>query len=165
MRDVELYRTLLGLAPPWTVVSVELDVTAQRVVVKVDAGAGPFACPECGAAGPRYDRKARQWRHLDTMQFTTWIEADVPDRRAAYGESVCAVRGGGGWRRTHEGTAPVLDPTSSACSTNAASFCGQRSASPGSLDRRMTEPSGRCGPGSTPGPASGPSRCLKTGLC
>ena len=78
MRDVELYRTMLGLTPPWTVVSVELDVTAQRVVVKVDAGGGPFACPECGAAGPRYDRKPRRWRHLDTMQFTTWIEADVP---------------------------------------------------------------------------------------
>jgi transposase len=59
-------------------VSVELDVTAQQVVVKVDAGAGPFACPECGTAGPRYDRKPRRWRHLDTMQFTTWIEADVP---------------------------------------------------------------------------------------
>lgn len=78
MRDVELYRAILGLTSPWTVVGVELDVTAQRVVVKVDAGGGPFACPECGAEGPRYDRKPRRWRHLDTMQFTTWIEADVP---------------------------------------------------------------------------------------
>jgi transposase len=64
-------------------VSVELDVTAQQVVVKVDAGAGPFACPECGTAGPRYDRKPRRWRHLDTMQFTTWIEADVPRVKCA----------------------------------------------------------------------------------
>jgi transposase len=59
-------------------VSVELDVTGQRVVVQVDAGGGPFACPECGTVGSRYDRKPRRWRHLDTMQFTTWIEADVP---------------------------------------------------------------------------------------
>jgi len=78
MRDVELYRAILGLTPPWTVVSVELDVAGQQVVVQVDAGDGPFACPECGAAGPRYDRKPRRWRHLDTMQFTTWITADVP---------------------------------------------------------------------------------------
>ncbi len=78
MRDVELYRAILGLTPPWTVVSVELDVTGRQVVVQVDAGGGPFACPECGAAGPRYDRKPRRWRHLDTMQFRTWIEADVP---------------------------------------------------------------------------------------
>src|SRR5574341_2199653 len=78
MRDVELYRAILGLTPPWTVVSVELDVAGQRVVVQGDAVGGPFVCPECGAAGPRYDRKPRRWRHLDTMQFTTWIEADVP---------------------------------------------------------------------------------------
>jgi hypothetical protein len=41
MRDVELYRAILGLTPPWTVVSVELDVTGQRAVVQVDAGGGP----------------------------------------------------------------------------------------------------------------------------
>lgn len=78
MRDVELYRALLGLTPPWAVVSVDLDVKAQQVVVQVDAGAGPFACPACGAPGPRNDSKPRRWRHLDTMQFTTWIQADVP---------------------------------------------------------------------------------------
>ncbi len=78
MRDVELYRALLGLTPPWTVGDVELDVTGQRVVVRVETGPGPFPCPECGVLGPRYDSKPRRWRHLDTMQFTTWIEADVP---------------------------------------------------------------------------------------
>jgi transposase len=84
MRDVELYRTLLGLRLPWTVVSVDLDVKAQEVVVQVDAGPGPFPCPECGTPWPRYDSKPRRWRHLDTMQFTTWIEADVP--RVACGQ-------------------------------------------------------------------------------
>ena len=76
--NFELYRQILGLTPPWTVVSVTLDVPAEEVVVQVDAGPGPFACPECGAVAPRYDRKPRRWRHLDTMQFTTWIAADVP---------------------------------------------------------------------------------------
>jgi transposase len=78
MRDIELYRAILGLTPPWTVTDVDLDVKAQRVVVRVDAGAGPFACPECEARGPRYDSRPRRWRHLDTCQFTTWIETDVP---------------------------------------------------------------------------------------
>ena len=78
MRDVELYRAMLGLTPPWTVVNVELDVKGQRVVVQVEAGPGPFMCPECDSTQPRYDGKPRRWRHLDTMQFTTWIEADVP---------------------------------------------------------------------------------------
>src|SRR5712692_1904998 len=78
MRDIELYRTLLGLTAPWTVAGVDVDLKGQRVVVRVEAGPGPYACPECGTSAPRYDSKPRRWRHLDTMQFTTWIEADVP---------------------------------------------------------------------------------------
>jgi len=78
MRDVELYRALLGLTAPWTVADVEVDMPGQRVVVRVEPGPGPYPCRECGTAGPRYDSKPRRWRHLDTMQFTTWIEADVP---------------------------------------------------------------------------------------
>lgn len=78
MRDIELYRAILGLPAPWTVRNVDLDVKGQQVVVQVDAGPGPFPCPECGTARPRYDGRPRRWRHLDTCQFTTWIEADVP---------------------------------------------------------------------------------------
>src|SRR5215813_13934393 len=78
MRDVELYRALLGLTAPWTVAGVDVDMKGQRVVVRVEAGPGPYPCPDCGTPGPRYDSKRRRWRHLDTMQFTTWIEAEVP---------------------------------------------------------------------------------------
>jgi transposase len=78
MRDVELYRALLGLTAPWTVAGVDVDMKGQRVVVRVEAGPGPYSCPECGTPTGRYDSKPRRWRHLDTMQFTTWIEADVP---------------------------------------------------------------------------------------
>ncbi|MFQ5828437.1 MAG: transposase [Candidatus Methylomirabilia bacterium] len=76
MRDVELYRAILGLKAPWTVTGVDLDVKGQQVVVRVEAGPGPFPCSECETAVPRYDSKPR--RHLDTCQFTTWIEAEVP---------------------------------------------------------------------------------------
>jgi len=77
MRDIELYKTILGLTPPWTAVDVSLDVKGQQVTVHVHAGDGPFACHECQTAVPGYDRKPRR-RHLDTCQFTTWIEAGVP---------------------------------------------------------------------------------------
>src|SRR4030095_1445350 len=66
-----------------------------------------------------------------------WREAD---RRAAYGKSVCAVRGGGGWRRTHLGTAPVLDPTRVQRKAGATSGCQPRrgkSQTPRSLDSRV----------------------------
>jgi len=44
----------------------------------VAAGTGPFPCPECQVPVPGYDRKLRRWRHLDTCQFVTWIEAEIP---------------------------------------------------------------------------------------
>ena len=78
MRDFELYQAVLGLQAPWTVVNVELDVKGQQVTVSVEPGPGPYACPECQEPVPGYDRKRRRWRHLDTCQFTTWIQADVP---------------------------------------------------------------------------------------
>jgi len=78
MRDFELAQAVLGLQAPWTVVNVELDVTGQQVRVTVEAGAGPYPCPECQERVPGYDRQRRRWRHLDTCQFTTWIQADLP---------------------------------------------------------------------------------------
>lgn len=78
MRDIELYRAILGLQEPWTVVNVELDLPGQQVVVTVDPGPGPFPCPACEQPVPGYDRKLRRWRHLDTCQFTTVIQAEVP---------------------------------------------------------------------------------------
>jgi len=78
MRDVELYRALPGLTTPWTVANVDVDLKGQRVVVRVDAGPGPYPCPTCGTPAPRYDSKPRRSRRLDTMQFTTWIEAEMP---------------------------------------------------------------------------------------
>jgi transposase len=78
MRDIELYKAILGLTPPWTVVDVKRDRKGRQVTVQVHAGDGPFPCPECHAPAPRYDRKPRRWRHLDTCQFTTWIEGEVP---------------------------------------------------------------------------------------
>jgi hypothetical protein len=53
MRDIELYRALLGLTAPWTVAGVDVDMAGLRV----DAGAGPYPCPECGTPGSRYDGK------------------------------------------------------------------------------------------------------------
>jgi transposase len=78
MRDVELYATILGLTPPWKVVDVTVDLPGEQVTVKVDAGPGPFPCPECQMSSPGYDRRPRRWRHLDTLQLRTWIEAEIP---------------------------------------------------------------------------------------
>jgi transposase len=79
MRDTQLYQQILGLSDPWMVTSVELDRSAGSVLVKVEPRPdAALACPTCGAASPGYDRRTRQWRHLDTCQYTTILEATVP---------------------------------------------------------------------------------------
>lgn len=80
MRDIELYRQLLGLETPWTVDRVELNVKQQRVDVwakhdKVKA----WPCPECGKDGGLHDHdEERTWRHLDSCAFQTHLHARVP---------------------------------------------------------------------------------------
>jgi transposase len=80
MRDVELYRQLLGLEPPWSVERVELSVTDGQVDVWVEHRRGVrWACPECGTELATYDHaEVRAWRHLDSCGFSTWLHARPP---------------------------------------------------------------------------------------
>lgn len=79
MDEVSLYERILGLQSPWFVDCVELDEAtgAVQVYVGVDEGE-PLGCPVCGQAAPRYDKRPRRWRHLDTCQYQTYVIADVP---------------------------------------------------------------------------------------
>jgi len=77
MRDRDLYAQILGIAAPWHVTDVRLDVPAGKVEVIVEHR-GDACCPKCGKACPRYDTRPRRWRHLDTCQLQTLLVADVP---------------------------------------------------------------------------------------
>ena len=79
MRDRELYQKILGIDPPWEVVDVELDMTAQREVrVHLKNTEPKPSCPICGRSCARYDFRPRRWRHLDTCQYPTILIAEVP---------------------------------------------------------------------------------------
>lgn len=78
MKDTHLYETLLGLTPPWRVRDVELLLEADEVIVHVSADRQPWACPECKTRMHMHGHVKRRWRHLDTCQFKTIIEAQVP---------------------------------------------------------------------------------------
>ena len=80
MRDVELYRQLLGIQAPWKVETVEMSVPEQQVEVVVTHAPGVrFACPECGVLFSVYDHsEERACRHLDSCGFTTWRRARPP---------------------------------------------------------------------------------------
>lgn len=50
-----------------------------RHPLRVGAKAGSrHRCPQCRKLCPDYDRRTRRWRHLDTCQLKTVLEADVP---------------------------------------------------------------------------------------
>jgi transposase len=79
MRDVGLYERILGLLEPWEVTDVELRTEAGEVIVEVGLRQrSELACPRCGGPMAGYDHRRRRWRHLDTCQYKTIIEADVP---------------------------------------------------------------------------------------
>jgi transposase len=79
MNDKHLYAQILGIASPWSVDSVELSMETNTVTISVVIDPRhPFSCPECGIGCSRHDKRPRKWRHLDTCQLATLIEADVP---------------------------------------------------------------------------------------
>lgn len=79
MRDKELYAAILGIQLPWQVTSVVLDAKTEEVRVSIEAVTGTrFSCPQCKQSCPGYDTRRRSFRHLDTCQFKTILEADIP---------------------------------------------------------------------------------------
>ena len=79
MRDKELYSQILGIQAPWTVADIELNLKAGEVKVYVkQEGGTKQVCPKCGASCPGYDKRERQWRHLDTCQLKTILVAELP---------------------------------------------------------------------------------------
>lgn len=65
---------------PWEVTRVELSVEAGRVDVWADhPRRSHWPCPECGRELPTYDHaEEREWRHLDSCQFLTFLHAQPP---------------------------------------------------------------------------------------
>jgi transposase len=80
MRDTELYQQVLGLSAPWAVSRVELSTEGGRIDVWAEHPRGTrFACPECSLELSVYDHgDEREWRHLDTCQFLTFLHARPP---------------------------------------------------------------------------------------
>jgi len=73
------YAQLIGLERPWQVSEVEVSHADQEVRIFVVRGSRPkLRCPECDRPCVGYDTRERRWRHLDTMQYRTFLIAAVP---------------------------------------------------------------------------------------
>jgi len=96
----EHYRALLGLDDNWVVSDIDLDLDAQRVMLRLEpASSMACCCSACGRSCPLKDHAPeRSWRHLDTMQFQTVLVARVPRTNCpACGVKTCAVP----WAKPH----------------------------------------------------------------
>ncbi|HCQ0486726.1 TPA: ISL3 family transposase [Escherichia coli] len=79
MDEKSLYAHILNLSAPWQATSLSLDENAGSVTVTVGIAENTqLTCPACGKSCPVHDHRHRKWRHLDTCQFSTIVEADVP---------------------------------------------------------------------------------------
>jgi transposase len=82
MKDTTLtrhYQQILGETSPWEVSEVRLDVA--RLVNEVRLTVRPdviWACPQCHSRMHIKEWRTRRWRHLDSCQFRTMVEAAVP---------------------------------------------------------------------------------------
>lgn len=82
MKDNSLtahYQQILGETAPWAVSEVRLDMA--RLINEVRLTVAPdaiWACPECHSRMHIKEWRTRRWRHLDSCQFQTILEASVP---------------------------------------------------------------------------------------
>lgn len=79
MDELTLYEAVFELDSDWCVEQIGFDHRKGEVSVHVTVDVfTDLKCPKCSRISPRYDKKPRRWRHLDTCQFITMIYADVP---------------------------------------------------------------------------------------
>lgn len=74
-----LFTTLLQLEQGWIVKSVETDLTEQEIYIEISCILDHLVDEETGEVCKFYDRApVRSWRHLDTMQYKTFIKCQLP---------------------------------------------------------------------------------------
>ena len=78
MNEKELFNTALGIESPWRVAAIDLDVKNRKVEVRVECEQTVWADPATRERLLVHGYEERRWRHLDTMQFETYITARVP---------------------------------------------------------------------------------------
>ena len=75
----EFYGHILDIECPWFVVAINRDSKTREVTAIVDYKTNePLVCPECGKPGKLHDHRMRVWRHLDSCNHKTMIQANVP---------------------------------------------------------------------------------------
>lgn len=100
MFSEQFFDLLLNFGDDWKVDEVKVDHPSEEVDVYVSFIGGKAECPESLEMCPVYDhRETRRWRHLDTMQFKTFINCRVPRVRSSKGTKTVKVPWADGYER------------------------------------------------------------------
>ena len=87
MSPEELYKIILEIDENWSVSSIEVDESKEEVSVQIGYNKAKARDPISGEECSLYDhREERVWRHLDTMQYKTYIKSNVPRVKNSLGK-------------------------------------------------------------------------------
>lgn len=79
MEAKEFFTNLLGVRAPWIVQRVDYDLARSRVDLYLTYNSKEWVDERTGEVFPVYDlRQERQWRHLDVMQYQTYLHCRTP---------------------------------------------------------------------------------------
>jgi transposase len=73
----KFYDAVLGVPSTWKTVDVYTNDMRKEVVVKLEY-TEELHCPICNASAKLYDHRLRRLRHLDTCDYETILEVNVP---------------------------------------------------------------------------------------
>lgn len=87
MTPEDFYKIILEIDENWTVTSIELDDKEEEVNVRIRYNKSKARDPATNEECSLYDhREERSWRHLDTMQYKTYIKCCIPRVKNSLGK-------------------------------------------------------------------------------
>lgn len=92
MFSEQFFDIVLNFGDEWRVDDVKVNFKLEEVDIYVSYISDKADCPESFDTCSIYDhRNSRRWRHLDTLQFKTYINCKVPRVKSALGVKTISV--------------------------------------------------------------------------
>lgn len=87
MSPEDLYKIILQIDDNWIVSKIEVDDKQEEVIIAISYIKTTARDPITGELCGLYDhREERTWRHLDTMQYKTYIKCCIPRVKNSLGK-------------------------------------------------------------------------------
>jgi len=88
----QFFDLLLNLDDDWQVVNVEADYSVSDIKIVIKYIGKKALCPETLESCILYDHAPqRKWRHLDTMQYKTYISCELPRIKNSKGQVLTII--------------------------------------------------------------------------